>query len=234
MPTSNDRGQINILVCDPPKKEEDPKESKDEKGDSLINNKILLSNISKHMVVFFAEQKFPSNKVHLFIPFISYMRNLLRLVLVFLLRHSPYSHVLIMAVIEMMYMMIHMKYNNKIDMMEKIVDIINCVSNSLYVILKLVTLFTKDDSKVLETIGMIMVVIVFINIGVNVSFVVYSLIRYMIDIIKKGIERCRLTDEQKKKKDKESKWKVTLIYEYTDESIVFPPISNENDNLKEE
>ena len=224
-PTSTDRGgQIDILDH-APIPQGDTKDVKEEKGGSFINNKILLSHISKHMVVFFAEQKFPSNKVHLFMPFISFMRDVVKLVLVFLFRYSPYIHVLILIVIEIVYMVIHMIYNNKIDKIGKIVDIINCVSNSLYVILKIATLFPIDDSKRQGTIGIVMLVIVFINIGVNVSFVVYSLIRYTIHIIKKGIERCRLADEEKKMIDKQSKWKVTSIYEYTD-----PLSSNETHN----
>ena len=230
-PSSTDRGKIHILEHVSTQQQE-TQESKEEKAGSLVDNELLLSHISKHMIVFFAEQKFPSSKVHLFMPFVSYLRNVVKLVLVFLLRNSPekqFKHVLILIVIEMMYMMTHMIYNNKIDKIEKIVDGYNCISNSLYVILKMVTLFTKNDNTKPKTIGMIMVVLLFINIGVNVSFVVYSMIRYMIHVIKKGIERCRLTDEQKKMNDRESKWKETCVYEYTDRDMVIPAIEKPED-----
>ena len=199
----------------------------------LIENQLNFPQISSYSIAFFSQQKPPKNKIQAFIPLLSYVRSMLIPLVVVFLVSIPSIQVIAVLVIEIVYMMICILDSNKIDFWEKIIDGYNCASNSLYVILKMVILFTIDDSTALETMDLIMVVIVFINMIVNIGFVLYSLIRYtIIPVVKKGIERCRLTDEQKKMIDKESKWKETLIYQCTDSRVGSQPF-DEKDKLKE-
>ena len=207
-------------------------EPKDEKELYLIDDKKFLSSICGPMIVFFAEQRLPTKKVHLFIPLISYMRNTLKLLVLLLFRSDPSRQLPVVLAIEWIYMMIYLPNNNKIDYWERLIDGYNCISNSLYVILKITSVLNKDSSPRREkVVDILMIILLLMNTIANIGFVVYSMIRNVIPVVKKWKERRSLTDEEKKSIDKETPWKEKVVYKYTDESIVFSSNSTERDNL---
>ena len=193
---------------------------------NLVDHELFSSNISKHVYIFFSQEKIPTRNIHAFMPFISYVRSLLIPILVLGLVSTKAVQVAVVMVVEVTYMFIYFQNNNKSDVWVMVIDIVNCISNSLYVILKMI-LFDNTVSR--EAVAVMMIWMLMVNMIVNVLFVVF---RSGILIKKRWDERRKLTDKEKKENDMKSEWKETCIFRYVHSRMISPSVLKQTENTK--
>ena len=203
------------------RKEEEKKEDKDTKKAEKKEKKLLImseyfsSRIREEVAVLFSVELYPSKKIHPFLPFISYMRNLLVGLSLFAFKKEPFAQVTIILVIEIVYMAIILLYTNKADIADNIIDIFNCVTNSLFVSLKLLTVFSIDDDTRQYVYGRIMAAVLVVNFVGNMVYVVYSICMILIDIGRVVVRWYKMSSDDKKMYYMNSKWIDTFIYEFS-------------------
>ena len=93
-------------VKDEKEKEKDDEKKDDEKKEKvryLIDDTYFSSQVQQQVMILFVDERYPTSKIQPFIPFISYMRNLLIGISLFLFAKSPRVQVFIVALIEIVY-----------------------------------------------------------------------------------------------------------------------------------
>ena len=194
---------------------EKEKKTKEKESRPLVNDPIFSSKLREEMMVLFSDESYPTHVVHSFIPFITYMRNILISLSLFICKSNPYVQVAIILMIEIAYMMVIILYSNKMDVWDNSIDMFNCITNCIYLVLKFITIFGIDDDTRQTYYGKIMVIVLVVNFVGNMVYVVYSICMILIDNVKPLVKRYKLKKEEKKICDMNSKWKETLVYEFT-------------------
>ena len=208
-------------------KKEELKNSVEKKRRDLIDDVEFSSHMSKYFLVFFSQIAYPTKPLHSFIPFIMLMRSVLISISVFGLVSHPLIQVSVVMMIELCYMVIIIRYNSKNEVSERAIDIFNSVVNSLYIVLKFVTVFDIKDSMRQREFGLTMVVILIVGMLVNIMYVVYSLYAMFRDIIKSILKRNEETDEQKKERNEKQALYGVSTFQYNSTPARAPePISN--------
>ena len=209
-------------------KKEELKNSGEKKRRDLIDDVEFSSHMSKYFLVFFSQIAYPTKPLHSFIPFIMLMRSVLISISVFGLVSHPLIQVSVVMMIELCYMVIIIRYNSKNEVSERAIDIFNSVVNSLYIVLKFVTVFDIKDSMRQREFGLTMVVILIVGMLVNIMYVVYSLYAMFRDIIKSILKRNEETDEQKKERNEKQALYGVSTFQYNSTPARAPePISNQ-------
>ena len=200
-----------------PKKQERPAEKEPKKKDKrpLKDSDIFSSSLRPQFMVLFSEESYPTKKIHTFIPFISYMRNILIPISVFGLMRMPFVQVSTVMLLEISYMMIIILYRNKIELFDNIIDIFNCCTNTIYILMKFITVFDIDDSTRQNRLGKVMVVVLVVNFIGNMAYVFYSLYLIFKGIGLMVVKRCKKSKEQRRVDDSMSRWKEIIIFEFT-------------------
>ena len=222
---SNDNSRMNIKShTDNNNNNKEVKKQEVEKKPCLTEDKEFLSHVSEHFLLYFDQQQYPTKSIHGFLPFIMLVRSVMISVSVFGLVEWPFVQVYVVLTVEVLYMVVVVLYNNKMEVSEKTIDVYNCVSNSVYVILKLITVYNIDDSKRQHTYGVMMMIVLVLNLVVNIGYVVYSTYRVVKLLCIMLFKKCTESDEEKKRNRYNSIWCETNVYECTKKVVERPAI----------
>ena len=151
-------------------------------------------------------------------PFISYMRNILIGISLFLFVKSPFAQVSIIGFIEIVYTIIIVIFRTKAKKVDNIIDVFNTLTNSSFVSLKFLTLCNIGDDTGQQVLGTLMTIIIVTSIIGNILYVVYSIIITILEVFGyvEGDDKGKLAEGM------ESKWKQSvIIYEYPAQPLVF-------------
>ena len=226
----NDESSIGIMdksqATNDKSKDVKNKPTEEEKKPLLIEDKTFRSQVSNAFLVYFEQQQLPTKKIHPFMPFISLMRSILISAVVFGGVTGPLTQVYTVMVVEVGYTVMIVMYNNKSERSEKIIEGYNSMSNSVYLMLKVITIYDIDDDSRQLTYGTVMTVVLMGSMIVNICYIVYSVCMVVIDVGKYIVKKCRESDEEKKKNRCDSVWYETSVYEYTESSVPMPPTKN--------
>ena len=212
------KSEAKVLVEKSEAKKEKQKDKKNEKVRRLVDDEYFSSHVQPRTMILFVDERYPTRKIHPFMPFISYTRNMLIGIFLFPFVRYPYAQVSIIGLIEIVYMMIVILYRSKAEKVDNIIDVFNTLTNSSFVSLKLLTVCNIDDNTRQQVVGRLMVIILVINFIGNILYVVYSIIATIVDVLGctggddkyEGIEALNI------------KWKQSIIiYEYPVQPLVF-------------
>ena len=193
------------------------KDEKKEKVRYLIDDEYFSSHVQQQVMILFVDERYPTRKMQPFIPFISYMRNMLIGIFLFLFVRFPYAQVSIIGIIEIVYTIMILMLRTKAKRLDNIIDVFNTLTNSSFVSLKFLTVCNIDDDNRQQVVGRIMVGVLVINFIGNIVYVVYSIIMTVRDVLgcTGGDDKDETTTAMN------SRWKHIIIYEYPVQPLVF-------------
>ena len=166
-------------------------ESRGEEVPKVLGELISLEDLPIHlkpMIIFFQQYTVPSKFYYLLDGPISFFKLTIQAVVIVALQDSPIQQMLIVLLIEVAYLVYSIKSNIKASRSLKFTEYATNGMCSVYIIVKMISTDGGMSEKQRQnTIGEIMVVILYGIIVVSISFALFSLILILFQLCKRAI-----------------------------------------------